>query len=77
MRSVEEKLEHVAALHGVAVLPRSAAAYYTRPDVCHVPVEDIAPSQVWLAWSADRDSAVVAEFADLAEAAAADGASRD
>jgi hypothetical protein len=32
-RSVEEKLEHVAAGRGFSVLPESTATYYQRPDV--------------------------------------------
>ncbi|MET8160623.1 LysR substrate-binding domain-containing protein [Sphaerisporangium sp. NPDC005289] len=64
--SVEEKLEHVAACHGVIVLPLSVAAYYTRPDVTHVPVDDIPPNQVCLAWSRTRRSPLVQEFADIA-----------
>jgi DNA-binding transcriptional LysR family regulator len=67
-RSVEEKLEYVAAFRGVVVLPLSAATHYTREDVCRLPVEDIAPNQVCLAWDAARDSALIQEFGDLAEA---------
>jgi DNA-binding transcriptional LysR family regulator len=68
IRTVEEKLEYVAALQGVIVLPLSAAAYYTRADVVHVPVGDIAENQVCLAWAADRDSPLIREFGDLAAA---------
>lgn len=66
--SVEEKLEHVAAGHGVVVLPRSTAVYYGHADVTHVPVEDIGPGDVCLAWSAGRASPLLPEFADLAAA---------
>lgn len=68
--SVEEKLEHVAAGHGVAVLPQSAARYYTRPDVVVVAVEDRGPNHVCLAWSVANRSPLPAEFAgtlDLAD----------
>jgi DNA-binding transcriptional LysR family regulator len=65
-RSVEEKLEHVAAGHGVAVLPLSTATFYTRPDVCHVSVSDIGPSQVCLVWDSARRSPLIHEFAALA-----------
>jgi DNA-binding transcriptional LysR family regulator len=64
--SVEEKLEHVAAGHGVAVLPLSTATFYTRPDVCHVSVSDIGPSQVCLVWDSARRSPLVQEFVALA-----------
>ncbi|MFC4031136.1 LysR family transcriptional regulator [Streptomyces polygonati] len=76
LRTVEEKLEYVAALEGVIVLPRSAAAYYTRPDVCQVPVADIAANQVCLAWDAAGATAPTAEFAELAAAHFRDGPPR-
>lgn len=67
VRTMEEKLEYVAALQGVIVVPLSAAEYYTGPEVCHVPVGDIPPGQVCLAWSEDHDTDLVREFAALAE----------
>jgi len=67
--SVEEKLEHVATSGGVLVLPLSTAAYYTHTDVAHVSIEDIGPNEVCLAWSADRDSPLMPEFADVTAAA--------
>jgi DNA-binding transcriptional LysR family regulator len=67
-RSVEEKLEHVAAGQGVLVLPLSTAVYYGHADVTHVPVDDIGPNEVCLAWGADRVSPLLQEFADLAAA---------
>ncbi|MFJ4467914.1 LysR family transcriptional regulator [Streptomyces sp. NPDC089424] len=67
-RSVEEKLEHVATSGGVVVLPLSTATYYTHADVVHVPIDDIGPGEVCLAWSAGRSSALLPEFADVAAA---------
>lgn len=64
--TVEEKLEHVATSGGVLVLPLSTAAYYTHTDVAHVPIDDIGPNEVCLAWSADRRSPLLSEFADIA-----------
>jgi DNA-binding transcriptional LysR family regulator len=66
--SVEEKLEHVATSGGVLVLPLSTAAYYTHTDVAHVPIDDIGPNEVCLAWSADRHCALMSEFADITAA---------
>lgn len=66
--TVEEKLEHVATSGGVLVLPLSTAAYYTHTDVAHVPIDDIGPGEVCLAWSADRRSPLLPEFADIAAA---------
>ncbi|MEU8638896.1 LysR substrate-binding domain-containing protein [Amycolatopsis sp. NPDC048633] len=64
-RSVEEKLEHVAAGRGIAVIPRSTSEYYTRPDVVHVPVEDLPPNEVCLAWVAARRSPLISSFAEI------------
>jgi DNA-binding transcriptional LysR family regulator len=38
--TIEEKLELVATGQGIAVLPRSVAQYYTRPDLVNRPVVD-------------------------------------
>jgi DNA-binding transcriptional LysR family regulator len=61
-RAVEEKLEHVAAGRGIAVLPASTARFYRRPDVTYRPVTGLAPNEVVLAWVPHRTSAAV-EFA--------------
>ena len=66
LRTVEEKLEHVAAGHGIVVLPLSTATFYTRPDIRHVPVHDIPPNQVCLGWDSSRDSARIREYAAIA-----------
>jgi DNA-binding transcriptional LysR family regulator len=65
-RTVEEKLEHVAAGHGIVLLPLSTAAFYTRPDIAYSHVTDLSPSQVCLAWDATRRSQVIADFAVIA-----------
>jgi DNA-binding transcriptional LysR family regulator len=70
IHSVEEKLELVAAGAGISVIPLSTASFYTRPDVVVVPVEDIGPNRVCLAWPATRSSALIHDFADAAEALA-------
>lgn len=70
IRSVEEKLEHVAAGRGIIVLPLSATQHYTRPDVVYVPVVDAEPDQVWLAVVSGRDSAVIRDFVVAATRAA-------
>ncbi|WP_205696751.1 LysR family transcriptional regulator [Conexibacter sp. SYSU D00693] len=72
LRSVEEKLEHVAAGNGIIVLPRSATRYYSRPDVVYVPLTDAEPDHVWLATEAARRSRLLAAFAAAARAALPD-----
>ncbi|MCW2492152.1 MAG: hypothetical protein JWN47_1516 [Frankiales bacterium] len=68
LRTVEEKLEHVAAGRGIAILPASTAAFYRRPDVTSVLITDISANQVCLAWQSGRRSRLIAEFALLAHA---------
>jgi DNA-binding transcriptional LysR family regulator len=64
---VEEKLERVAAGHGIVVFPLSTATFYTRPDIVHVPIAGIAPNQVSLAWDSARRSPLITEFAAIAQ----------
>lgn len=66
LHNVEEKLEYVAAGNGISILPLSTASFYTRPDVVSVPVDDLGPNHVCLAWTATRRSKVVHDFADIA-----------
>jgi DNA-binding transcriptional LysR family regulator len=66
MRTVEEKLEHVATGKGIVVLPKSTTTFYRRSDVVCIPIDDISPNQVCLAWEAARRSRLIYEFADLA-----------
>jgi DNA-binding transcriptional LysR family regulator len=76
LRSVEEKLEHVAAGHGLIVLPMSATEYYSRADVVYVPVADAEPDQVYLACEATRRSPLIAGFIRAAEEVAREAAAR-
>ena len=64
--TVEEKLEHVAAGHGIVVLPLSTAVFYTRPGIAYSHVGDIAPNQVCLAWDATRRTRLIQDFAAIA-----------
>ncbi|MGK4585697.1 LysR family transcriptional regulator [Kitasatospora sp. HPMI-4] len=66
VRTVEEKVEQVAAGNGIVVLPRSVALAYPRPDIVRLPVTGIAPHQVCLAWSGARSSPLIEEFAEIA-----------
>ena len=68
-RTAGEKLEHIAAGDGIVVVPLSTATFYTRPDVTHLPVYDIAACQVCLAWISSRPSPLVSEYVTLARLA--------
>jgi DNA-binding transcriptional LysR family regulator len=69
-RTVEEKLELVAVGSGIAILPVSTARFYRRDDVVFVPVADLPPTEVRLAWDASRRSRLVDAFVSTARAAA-------
>ncbi|MFI5781962.1 LysR family transcriptional regulator [Nocardia sp. NPDC051570] len=64
--SVEEKLELVAGGEGFAIVPASTAGFYTRAGVAMIPIEDIGPNRVALAWPIGRRTPLVREFADIA-----------
>jgi DNA-binding transcriptional LysR family regulator len=66
LRTVEEKLEHVAAGQGICILPESTASYYQRSDVTRIPLTDVGPGAVGIAWVATNRNPLVAEFAALA-----------
>ena len=71
-RTVEEKLEHVAAGHGIVVLPLSTATFYTRSDISHVLICDIAPNQVCLAWDRLRRSDLIRDYVAIARSVTRD-----
>src|SRR3954470_18318699 len=61
------KLEHVAAGHGIIVLPLSATRYYSRTDVVYVPVVDAELDQVYLACDGTRRSKLISGFIEVAQ----------
>jgi DNA-binding transcriptional LysR family regulator len=63
--NVEEMLEQVAAGVAVCFAPQSMAAYYARPDLVWVPIDDAEPLRVALAWRADAETPLVRGFADV------------
>ena len=66
-RTVEEKLEQVAVGRGIVVLPKSTAMFYTRPDIVHRDVLDLADGEVALAFDARRTSPELASIVDIAQ----------
>lgn len=70
LRSVEEKLEFVAAGEGIIVLPLSATTHYTRPDIAYVPLSDAEPDEVLLACASSRRSHLLNTFIESARAPA-------
>jgi DNA-binding transcriptional LysR family regulator len=61
--NVEEMLEQVAAGAAVCFAPASMASYYARPDLAWVPLTDVPPLRVALAWPQGEGSALVRGFA--------------
>ena len=61
---IEEKLQLVAAGRAISFLPASAAAAVVHAGVAFVPVSDIPPIQISLAWAAGRRSGVIGDFVD-------------
>jgi DNA-binding transcriptional LysR family regulator len=64
--TIEEKLERVALGQGVAILPAGIAGFYRRSDISYVPVVDVAPCMVALAYSRHRTMPELDDFAKLA-----------
>jgi len=65
--NLEEKLEQVAAGAGISFVPVSvAAAAHVQPGVATVPVRDMPPTQICLAWSAAHETPLVQAFVAIA-----------
>jgi DNA-binding transcriptional LysR family regulator len=60
--NVEEMLEQVAEGRAVCIVPESMGSFYGRPDLCWIPIADIEPLRVALAWM-KPGSKLVSEFA--------------
>jgi len=70
--TVEEKFELVAAGRGIAMVPRSVARYYSRPDLVYRPVTDAVPFETCLAVAEDRHQQHLQSFLTVAAEALAD-----
>ena len=68
--NIAQLLELVALGAGVAFLPQSAADLFRRRDVAYVPVADISPSHVAVAWPEASRSKATAAFVRAALEAA-------
>jgi DNA-binding transcriptional LysR family regulator len=64
--SVEEKFELIAAGHGIALVPRSVARSYSRPDLVYRPVTDAVPVETCVAVAEDRRERRVLDFVTIA-----------
>jgi len=63
--NVEEMLESVADGAAICFAPSSMARYYARPDLVWVPLSDVEPLRVALAWAEEGAGAQVLGFAEV------------
>ncbi|MEV5747867.1 LysR family transcriptional regulator [Actinoallomurus sp. NPDC052308] len=71
--NVEEMLEQVAEGAAICFAPVSMARYYARPDLVWVPLTDVEPLRVALAWPTGTDNALVDGFVGVVRELAAPG----
>jgi DNA-binding transcriptional LysR family regulator len=67
----QEKLELVAAGAAISFLPESVAKHYIPPGVAYVPVTDIPPIEICIAWTPERQSPFVEGFIRAVRSSAA------
>ncbi|WP_225625646.1 LysR family transcriptional regulator [Streptomyces werraensis] len=72
VHDMEEILAYVRADSGVVMVPESVAAVFPRPDIAYVPLADVSPGTVALAWDGDRPSPLVETFVDATRTTAVD-----
>jgi DNA-binding transcriptional LysR family regulator len=60
--NADEMLEHVAAGTAVCIGAASMVEYYRHPDLTWLPITDVAPLRIVLAWSGDGLNPLVGEF---------------
>jgi DNA-binding transcriptional LysR family regulator len=60
--NVEEMLEQVADGSAYCIVPASITEYYGRPDLTWVPITDVDPLRIALAWRERETSPLVAAF---------------
>jgi hypothetical protein len=65
MRDLDDTMELVAAGVGFVILPHSLARLHSRKDVVSRPVEDVAETQVSLAWIAAETTDLIEEFVGI------------
>lgn len=64
--SLEEKFELIASGQGIALVPRSVARSYSRPDLVYLPVTDGVPVETCLAVLEDRRERHLLDFLEIA-----------
>jgi DNA-binding transcriptional LysR family regulator len=72
--NVEEMLERVAEGVAYCIVPQSMTEFYSRPDIAWIPIEDVEPLRIALAWRSNERSPLVAAFVSVAREVAAERA---
>jgi len=67
----DEAFEAVAARQGVVLLSEGNAELYSRPGIITLPVIDLTPAELAIAWRTDDRRPITLEFVDAAQQAAA------
>jgi DNA-binding transcriptional LysR family regulator len=65
---MEEVLAYVKAGRGVIFLPGAICDAFHRPDVTYVPITDIPPGQIAIAWNETQTSWLVTDLVATATA---------
>jgi DNA-binding transcriptional LysR family regulator len=63
--NVEEMLEQVADGSAYCLVPASMTEYYARPDLAWIPLDDVDPLRIALAWRERDTSPLVAAYAAI------------
>lgn len=71
--TVDECFEAILSQRGVAFSQASTQRFYSRPGLAFVPVTDIPPTSLSIAWRTDVDSQAVRDFVDTARVVASLG----
>lgn len=74
--SEKDAVETAAAGTGIAIVPMSVARLFHRKDVVHVPVRDLEPTSVGLAWAIDRDDERTQTFVGIVRGRTANSSRR-
>jgi DNA-binding transcriptional LysR family regulator len=73
--NLEEQLEVIAMGRAISFVPTSvAAAIQMPPDVAAIRAADLPPTEICLAWRAERESSAIAAFVEVAQGVFSDSA---
>jgi DNA-binding transcriptional LysR family regulator len=77
VRNADEKFEVVSAGRAIALVAEGNAEVYSRPGIVCIPVSDLAPASLAVAWRAGEHRSAVRAFVKACTEAAADAAASE